>query len=78
MLANNTHPPPPAWAVGGTTTSLSRSNSAQGNGESPSSTPLMSRPGSSAGNKSTPGSSHAPTEDDFEGEEDMEMEFEMS
>jgi hypothetical protein len=75
MLASNTHPAPPAWALGGAT--LSRSNSQR---ESPISTPLTSRPGSSAGNKSTPGSSHAYTEDDFDGDEDMdmEMEFEMS
>ncbi|KAG8821500.1 hypothetical protein FRC17_009799 [Serendipita sp. 399] len=73
MLASNTHPPPPAWAIGG----LTRSNS-RGSGDSPTSTPLTSRPGSSSGNKSTPGSSHAPTEEDFDGDEDMEMEFEMS
>lgn len=73
MLASNTHPAPPAWAIGGST-SLSRSNSLK---ESPVSTPLTSRPGSSAGNKSTPGSSHPNTEDDFEGDEDMDMDMEM-
>lgn len=74
MLASNTHPAPPAWAIG----ALSRSNS-RGSGDSPTSTPLTSRPGSSAGNKSTPGSSHAITEDDFDDEDmDMEMEFEMA
>lgn len=76
MLASNTHPAPPAWAIG-VAGGLTRSNS-KGSGESPTSTPLTSRPGSSSGNKSTPGSSHAPTEDDFDLEDDMEMEFEMA
>ncbi|PVF94068.1 hypothetical protein CPB86DRAFT_714023 [Serendipita vermifera] len=75
MLAANTHPAPPAWALGVTTSSRS---SPHGSGDSPTSTPITSRPGSSMGHKSTPGSSHAATEDDFDGDDDMEMEFDMS